>query len=433
MEHEVFVPFPAGRLREALADPVRVARAIPGLQQDASAVAGGAAETAGGSPPVSGTGRDTVGGSSGAGLGPGAGAARVAGRLKVRVAGHTITYRGAFRVTAQGDGSYAVEGDATEVRGGGAVKLALTLRLLPADGGTTLSFGGTASGDGRVAELPHDAVSSAGQRLLTRFGETLTTDLASRAGSGSATGPTAAPSNGTGSAVASPGGSGSAPGPVTEPEAGFGPGAAPTTPEPESGGEPGSASHADAGPETETEAEAEADPQARDQAVPGREPAAGLEPEPDSEPDLAPEADADAEAGVEADADADAGVEADVEPAADAEPAPDPDAPPGFESDVVPPSPDPLGGDDEFDGEDFVARAAEPGRADAMAEAAHARRTMIGRSAEEVDHAPPRGRYAPVPPPEATAARATLRWAAPAAALALASAIALTRALRKRR
>jgi hypothetical protein len=97
------------------------------------------------------------------------------------------------------------------------------------------------------------------------------------------------------------------------------------------------------------------------------------------------------------------------------------------------PSPalDPLV-DDELAGEGFEVEE-KPGSEDAMAEAAHARRTMIGRSAEEVDHAPPRGRYAPVPPPEATAARATLRWAAPAAALALASAIAVTRALRKRR
>ncbi|MFD5554768.1 carbon monoxide dehydrogenase [Streptomyces sp. NPDC127068] len=66
-------------------------------------------------------------------------------------------------------------------------------------------------------------------------------------------------------------------------------------------------------------------------------------------------------------------------------------------------------------------------------EAAHARRTMIGRSAEEVDHAPPRGRYAPVPAPEATAPGATLRWAAPAAALAVATAIVVGRALRRRR
>ncbi|WP_349017421.1 SRPBCC domain-containing protein [Streptomyces cavernicola] len=67
------------------------------------------------------------------------------------------------------------------------------------------------------------------------------------------------------------------------------------------------------------------------------------------------------------------------------------------------------------------------------AEAAHARRTMIGRSAEEVDHAPPRGRYAPVPAPQATTAGDTLRWAAPAAALVVASAIVVGRALRRRR
>ncbi|WP_193318055.1 MULTISPECIES: SRPBCC domain-containing protein [Streptomyces] len=66
-------------------------------------------------------------------------------------------------------------------------------------------------------------------------------------------------------------------------------------------------------------------------------------------------------------------------------------------------------------------------------EADHARRTMIGRSAEEVDHAPPRGRYAPEPAPEEGGrSGALLRWAAPAAALAVASAVALRRALRRR-
>ncbi|WP_436737952.1 SRPBCC family protein [Streptomyces sp. BBFR102] len=66
------------------------------------------------------------------------------------------------------------------------------------------------------------------------------------------------------------------------------------------------------------------------------------------------------------------------------------------------------------------------------AEAAHARRTMIGRSAEEVDHAPPRGRYAPVPAPASSTTSATLRWAAPAAALVVASAVVVGRALRRR-
>ncbi|MQS39073.1 SRPBCC domain-containing protein [Streptomyces katsurahamanus] len=67
------------------------------------------------------------------------------------------------------------------------------------------------------------------------------------------------------------------------------------------------------------------------------------------------------------------------------------------------------------------------------AEAAHARRTMIGRSAEEVDHAPPRGRYAPVPAPDDGGRGLPLRWIAPAAALAIASAVVAGRALRRRR
>ncbi|MDI5962057.1 SRPBCC domain-containing protein [Streptomyces sp. SL13] len=67
------------------------------------------------------------------------------------------------------------------------------------------------------------------------------------------------------------------------------------------------------------------------------------------------------------------------------------------------------------------------------AEAAHARRTMIGRSAEEVDHAPPRGRYAPVAAPDTGSAGETLRWAAPAAAALLAGAVVVGRAWRRRR
>ncbi|TSB36639.1 SRPBCC domain-containing protein [Streptomyces benahoarensis] len=83
-----------------------------------------------------------------------------------------------------------------------------------------------------------------------------------------------------------------------------------------------------------------------------------------------------------------------------------------------------------YDGQDFGDDEDED---EVPAEAAHARRTMIGRSAEEVDHAPPRGRYAPVPAPEPHAASATLRWAAPAAAVVLAGAVVVGRALRRRR
>ncbi|MFC8015269.1 SRPBCC family protein [Streptomyces cinereoruber] len=103
------------------------------------------------------------------------------------------------------------------------------------------------------------------------------------------------------------------------------------------------------------------------------------------------------------------------------------DRAPGLDAPVPPPALDPLP-DEGFGEAPIEFPAPQP-----AAEAAHARRTMIGRSAEEVDHAPPRGRYAPVPAPETTSAGATLRWIAPAAALALASAVVVSRALRRRR
>ncbi|MER7779582.1 SRPBCC domain-containing protein [Streptomyces sp. NPDC096191] len=141
MEHEVFVPVPAERLRDVLADPVRVARAVPGLQQDA-------------------------------------GAEPVAGRLKVRIGSHSITYRGSLRLSARPDGTYAVEGDATESRGTGEVTLALTLSVRDAEGGATVVFAGTATADGRVTELPEESVASATSRLLTRFAANLGTAAA---------------------------------------------------------------------------------------------------------------------------------------------------------------------------------------------------------------------------------------------------------------
>ncbi|MET8609341.1 SRPBCC family protein [Streptomyces misionensis] len=272
MEHQVFVPVPAGRLTAALADPVRVARAVPGLQQDA------------GAPPV-------------------------AGRLKLRVGGHSVTYRGTARVLAREDGGYAVEGDATEARGTGSVKLALTLRLAATDGGTTVTVSGTADATGRIAELPADAVASAAARLLNRFLE----GLAERT---------------------------------------------------EETGEAGEAREAESGHTSVFDTEI---------------PPSSLDADSDDEED--------------------AGDQGDQRDAEDA----------------------------EASAGDFADTGVPP------AEAAHARRTMIGRSAEEVDHAPPRGRYAPVPAPQTVTANQALRWAAPAAALAVASAIVVGRALRKRR
>ncbi|MFI1681789.1 SRPBCC family protein [Streptomyces sp. NPDC020607] len=141
MEHEVFVPVSAERLRQVLADPERVAGAVPGLQRDVE----GEGETAG---PLS-------------------------GRLKVRVDGHSITYRGSGRTDARKDGTYALEAEGEEVRGSGSVKFTLTVRLEPATGGTNLVFGGSASADGRITEGSPQAVESAVHRLLERFAEAL--------------------------------------------------------------------------------------------------------------------------------------------------------------------------------------------------------------------------------------------------------------------
>ncbi|WP_406059728.1 SRPBCC domain-containing protein [Streptomyces sp. NBC_01077] len=167
------------------------------------------------------------------------------------------------------------------------------------------------------------------------------------------------------------------------------------------------------------------------------------EPESSSEDAAAAETEAaavaDAAAETEAAAAADAGAETEAAAAADAAAEPDsdddgvddgveePHRSSVFDAQVPPPALDPLL-DEDFGDTPIEFPAPQP-----AAEAAHARRTMIGRSAEEVDHAPPRGRYAPVPAPEASSAGATLRWIAPAAALALASAVVVGRALRRRR
>ncbi|WP_438487222.1 carbon monoxide dehydrogenase subunit G [Streptomyces sp. S186] len=125
------------------------------------------------------------------------------------------------------------------------------------------------------------------------------------------------------------------------------------------------------------------------------------------------------------------------------EEAPGPVAPGLFDTEVPPSSPDPLGDVDDVLEEAAFAAGDEDGpgatggpeelSGGVPAEAAHARRTMIGRSAEEVDHAPPRGRYAPVPAPEPGGSSVPLRWAAPAAAVVLASAVVVGRVLRRRR
>ncbi|MFD7492557.1 carbon monoxide dehydrogenase [Streptomyces sp. NPDC059832] len=330
MEHEVFVPVPVPSLRRTLGDPARVARCVPGLQQDADASAG----------PLS-------------------------GRLKIRVDGHTITYRGALRLTdAPQDGpegargeAVLVTGEGSEARGSGSVKLTLTIGLTERDGGTAIGFAGTAAGDGRLLELDATAALAAARRLLDRFAQQLVTEtLAAGEEMGEETGEVlGAAERSVGEAVEQ----------AIEEAA-------------EDADTTGAATVADDTPPTH---DAAADEAPSADAGKPEEPTAG-EPEEQGNP---------------------------------------PGTGSVFDAPVPPPSLDPVS---EVE---FTVPEGPP------AEAAHARRTMIGRSAEEVDHAPPRGRYAPVPSPDSTTAGATLRWVAPAAALALASAVVVSRALRRRR
>ncbi|MFJ7195692.1 MULTISPECIES: carbon monoxide dehydrogenase [unclassified Streptomyces] len=315
MEHEVFVPVPAPSLRRTLGDPARVARCVPGLQQDADASAG----------PLS-------------------------GRLRIRVDGHTITYRGTLGLTdAPQDGpegargaAVLVTGEGSEARGSGSAELTLTITLAERDGGTAIGFSGTARGDGRFLELDAAAALAAARRLLDRFAQQLVTETLAAGAEG--------------------------------------------------GAEPG---------EVLGEAEKSVG-EAVEQAI----------------EEAAEEADT---TGAAAAGDAAPPAEKPEEPEASQEPGNPPGTGSVFDAPVPPPSLDPVS---EVE---FTVPDGPP------AEAAHARRTMIGRSAEEVDHAPPRGRYAPVPSPDSTTAGATLRWVAPAAALALASAVVVSRALRRRR
>ncbi|MFE2975479.1 CoxG family protein [Streptomyces sp. NPDC059258] len=324
MEHEVFVPVSVPALLRTLGDPARVARCVPGLQQDADASA---------SP--------------------------LAGRLKLRAGGHTITYRGELRLTGPEGGRFSVTGKGVEARGAGAVELALTIGLTESDGGTTLAYSGTAEGDGRLVELEEGAALAAAHRLLDRFTQQLVTESLA----------------------------------LREEDAGE---------DVDAGGDEDGAVVAEGLAGDEEAAGAD------EGVVAGAGDAGGAGGEGSEE--LSTDAQADADAG--GDADAEAGDDADVD---------DDDPASVFDSPVPPPTLDPVAG------VEFTVPDEPP------AEAAHARRTMIGRSAEEVDHAPPRGRYAPVPSPEAGGASTTLRWVAPAAAFALASAVVLGRALRRRR
>ena len=380
MEHEVFVPVPAETFRQALRDPARVARCVPGLQQDADESAG-----------------------------------PLTGRLKVRVAGHTITYRGALHIAEQGDergGAFTVEGEGAEARGGGSVKLTLTIRPAPTDGGTTVTFTGSSHAEGRLAELAVGAKMSAAHRLLDRFAVALA--AAAFEEPRPVHGAAGAKGTGPAAAVQADAATDGTPGDGAGQDDGTGPGDG-TGPEDAAAGDGRDAGTNRTGDDRAQPApDAAGTPHATDDAS-------------DAGADNATPAD-------ESDTDTDGPADADAGGSVFETPVPLPSLGPDADDkfDDLEDDLDGVDAVDDIDGiEELDDLSGLPGAV--PAEAAHARRTMIGRSAEEVDHAPPRGRYAPTPAPEAGSAGATLRWLAPAAALALASAVVVGRALRRRR
>ena len=376
MQYEVYVPFAVSSVRSALTEPERIARCVPGYQPD---------EPAASDASRSGT---------------------LTGRLRVRIGGSSITYRGSLVLTSGPDG-LVVEGSGVEARGSGTVTCTLTVTARQADDGigTVLDCSGTVKAEGRLTAYDPRQTAAAGRRLLDRFGAALAESLVT--GDGGHDTPAADGAPDTPSDPASDPASDTASDRPADPAS-------------------------DAVPDTVEGLTAEGDLTDRGEPDATTPPTAGLGAPDDNEPVIpgipAPDS---TEPEIEAlppdtpgETPGDTPGEAPGETLGEGVPA-DPESPADgersglFEVEVPPPALDPLRDED---------------LSDPTAEAAHARRTMIGRSAEEVDHAPPRGRYAPVPAPapRPTAARA-LRWALPVAAAVLASAVLARRVVRRRR
>ncbi|WP_067226120.1 hypothetical protein [Streptomyces sp. NBRC 109706] len=395
MEHEVHLPYSADVVLSAFAEPRRVARCVPGLQPAQP-----------GSPAV----RDTAAG-------------EVRGRLRLRAGASTITYRGSLTF-ALADGGYTVAATGEEARGSGRVSVVLTVlaRERPGGAGCTLAVDARLTGTGRLFELPAEQRESVGRRLLDRFADALAELLAEAAADtvveavAEAVVERLAEETAVDEALAN----GAFDETLTEAVDGA-PGEAEPPPTPGGIGEPDDNERVIPGIPSAQSPEAAPGPEA--------EPEAGREAEFEREAEAADGGQDDGGLGPRAASGGDAGREHVAEPGA-SQPAVDASEPAvggrGGEGEAPPPT----------EAERVLGRV-EAGRGDfalPAPEADHARRSMIGRSAEEVDHAPPRGRYAPeVAPGAAAGPSPVLRWAAPAAALVVASAVVIGRALRRRR
>lgn len=301
-----------------------------------------------------------------AGNGP---AEEIGGRLKLRIGASTITYRGVLSLIEGREGVLTAFAEGQEVRGGGeataTVRVSVTGGADPAT--AVIRFTGDLSAGGRLAEFDDETLAAAGRRLLDRFAAALTsTDAPEQADDEDAADEKSRDGDAAGGEDTTD---------ATD--------AADTGTDADTGDGTGTDADAGDGEEEDEEAGATVLFLEERQDSPGDD----LE---DDLSDLIAFSDADAErfglpTGAPDDADEESGGD---RKDGGAEPAAAREGGEGVELPAEPPyayEPDPVPG-------------------------GPVRRSIVGRSAEEVDHAPPRGRYAPALPARSARARAASRW-----------------------
>ncbi|MFB8198561.1 hypothetical protein [Kitasatospora purpeofusca] len=356
MEHEVVVPMPAGQVRQALQDPALLARSVPGLSTEPAAVGGGPAE-------------------------------EIGGRLKLRIGTSTITYKGVLSLIEGREGVLTAFAEGQEARGSG--EATATVRISVAEGaeeGTAVvRFTGDLSATGRLTEFDGETLDAAGRRLLDRFATALTSPEGTVA-----TGPDSDAEDETGAKADA----------EVEVEVSA-----------EAEAEVATGTDADAAEDTE-------DTQGSDKSDDTGDP----EDSEDSEDSAtvvflenrheALDEDREDEPGDDLDDDlSDLIAFSDADAERFGLPLGDPDE----DDDVDEPATGEAGADTPAAGIEREVSAevpAEPpfGYEPEPVLGGPVRRSIVGRSAEEVDHAPPRGPYAPALPARSARARAASRW-----------------------
>ncbi|MEV7597615.1 hypothetical protein AB0O91_09555 [Kitasatospora sp. NPDC089797] len=302
------------------------------------------------------------------GAGP---AEEIGGRLKVRIGGSTITYKGVLSLIEGRGGVLTVLAEGQEARGDGEATATVRVSVVDGaeDGTATVRFTGDLSATGRLTEFDAETLDATGRRLLERFATALTSPDA----------PAEVDEEGTDEAG------------TTEPTAA----AEPTE------HDHGTAENADKNEDEDEDDDTDEDgPGAEVVFIEDRQDQPGDDLDDDLS-DLIAFSDADAErfglptGSVDDDSDDDSPAAAAGGPDSDA------DADDVDEHDEA----DPRDGvAEELPVEPLFAYEDEPELSGPV------RRSIVGRSAEEVDHAPPRGRYAPALPARSARARAASRW-----------------------